>query len=217
MGWMFRIKAGLRRFARRHPRINFLLRAIILFQAAFGGAYGFISGVRSDAAGYDPHAFAIGASFLFAVACVALALTSMRLRWLHKKLRLVTQRNDALTDRNWELKEAEERARILFESQGDLVVLRQADGTIRFVNDAYCALAKKSREALLGTRFELPILEQGKVITDAAGTRSHDQKIATATGARWIGWREGLVRSDADQPADIQCVGRDVTDRTETE
>ena len=217
MGWMFRIKAGLRRFARRHPRINFLLRAIILFQAAFGGAYGFISGVRSDAAGYDPHAFAIGASFLFAVACVALALTSMRLRWLRKKLRLVTQRNDALTDRNWELKEAEERARILFESQGDLVVLRQADGTIRFVNDAYCALAKKSREALLGTRFELPILEQGKVITDAAGTRSHDQKIATATGARWIGWREGLVRSDVDQPADIQCVGRDVTDRTETE
>ncbi|MBN8977844.1 MAG: response regulator [Rhizobiales bacterium] len=217
MGWMFRIKAGLRRFARRHPRINFLLRTIILFQAAFGGAYGFISGVRSDAAGYDPHAFAIGASFLFAVACVALALTSMRLRWLRKKLRLVTQRNDALTDRNWELKEAEERARILFESQGDLVVLRQADRTIRFVNDAYCALAKKSREDLLGTRFELPILEQGKVITDAAGTRSHDQKIATATGARWIGWREGLVRSDADQPADIQCVGRDVTDRTETE
>ncbi|MBN9015434.1 MAG: response regulator [Rhizobiales bacterium] len=217
MGWMFRIKAGLRRFARRHPRINFLLRTIILFQAAFGGAYGFISGVRSDAAGYDPHAFAIGASFLFAVACVALALTSMRLRWLRKKLRLVTQRNDALTDRNWELKEAEERARILFESQGDLVVLRQADGTIRFVNDAYCALAKKSREDLLGTRFELPILEQGKVITDAAGTRSHDQKIATATGARWIGWREGLVRSDVDQPADIQCVGRDVTDRTETE
>lgn len=217
MGWMFRIKAGLRRFARRHPRINFVLRAIILFQAAFGAAYGFISGVRSDAAGYDPHAFAIGASFLFAVACVALALTSMRLRWLRKKLRLVTQRNEALADRNWELKEAEERARILFESQGDLVVLRQADGTIRFVNDAYCALAKKSREALLDTRFELPILEQGKVVTDASGTRTHDQKIATATGARWIGWREGLVRSDADQPADIQCVGRDVTDRTETE
>lgn len=217
MGWMFRIKAGLRRFARRHPRINFALRAIILFQAAFGGAYGFISGVRSDAAGYDPHAFAIGASFLFAVACVALALTSMRLRWMRKKLRIVTQRNETLTDRNWELKEAEERARILFESQGDLVVLREADRTIRFVNNAYCTLAEKSRKALIGTRFELPILEQGKIVTDAGGTRTHDQKIATVTGARWIGWREGLVRSDADQPADIQCVGRDVTDRTETE
>lgn len=217
MGWTFRIKARLRRFGRRHPRINFVLRAIILFQMAFGGAYGFISGVRSDTAGYDPHAFAIGASFLFAVACVALALTSMRLRWMRKKLRVVTQRNEALTDRNWELKEAEERARILFESQDDLIVLRQTDGTIRFVNDAYCKLAKTSREALLGTRFELPILEQGKVTTDAAGTRIHDQKIATDSGARWIGWREGLVRPDVDQPAEIQCVGRDVTDRTEAE
>ncbi|MBN8960422.1 MAG: response regulator [Rhizobiales bacterium] len=217
MGWMFDIKARMRRFARRHPRINFVFRAIILFQVAFGGAYGFITGVRSDTTGYDPHAFAIGTSFLFAVACVALALTSIRLRWLRKKLRSVTQRNEALTDRNWELKEAEERARILFESQGDLVALRQADGTIRFVNDAYCTLAGKSRAALVGTRFELPILEQGKIATDAAGTRTHDQKIATATGARWIGWREGLVRPDVDQPAEIQCVGRDVTDRAETE
>lgn len=217
MGWMFGIKARLRRFARRHPRINFAFRALILFQVAFGGAYGFISGVRSDAAGYNPHAFAIGISFLFALACAALALTSMRLRWLRRKLRTVTQRNEALADRNWELKEAEERARILFESQDDLIVLRQADGTIRSVNDAYCTLAKKSREVLVGTRFELPILEQGKVVTDAAGTRIHDQKIATASGPRWIGWREGLVRPDADEPAEIQCVGRDVTDRTEAE
>lgn len=217
MGWPFRIKARLRRFARRHPRVNFVIRAIILFQVIFGGAYGFIAGARSDAAGYDPHAFAIGAAFLFAVACVALALTSMRLRWMRKRLRLITQRNEALIDRNWELKEAEERARLLFESQDDLIVLRQADGTIRFVNDAYCVLAKQSREALVGTRFALPVLEQGKVLTDASGTRIHDQKIATAIGERWIAWREGLVRPDADQPADIQCVGRDVTDRAETE
>jgi signal transduction histidine kinase/DNA-binding response OmpR family regulator len=36
-------------------------------------------------------------------------------------------------------------------------------------------------------------------------------------GPRWIAWREGLVRLDAGQPAEMQCVGRDVTDRTETE
>jgi PAS domain S-box-containing protein len=214
---MFQIKVRMRRFSRRHPRISFVLRAAILFSAAFGGAYGFIAGSRSDAAGYDPHAFAIGASFLFAIACAALALTSMRLRWMRRKLRLVTQHNEALVDRNWELKEAEERARNLFESQGDLVVLRQADGVIRFVNDAYCALAQQPREALIGTCFELPVLEQGKIVIDVVGTRAHDQKISTATGARWIGWREGLVRSDAGEPAELQCVGRDVTDRTETE
>ena len=42
----------------------------MIFSAAFGGAYGFIAGSRSENSGYDPNAFAIGASFLFALACV---------------------------------------------------------------------------------------------------------------------------------------------------
>src|SRR5260221_6108965 len=36
--------------------------------------------------------------------------------------------NEALADRNWELQEAEQRSRSLFESQGDLIVLRGAGG-----------------------------------------------------------------------------------------
>src|SRR5205814_3930191 len=44
-----------------------------------------------------------------------------------------------------------------------------------------------------------------------------DQNIAAPRGPRWIAWREGLVRNDAGQPAEMQSVGRDVTDRTETE
>ena len=34
----------------------------MIFSAAFGGAYGFIAGSKSEGSGYDPHAFAIGAS-----------------------------------------------------------------------------------------------------------------------------------------------------------
>jgi len=51
--------------------------------------------------------FAIGASFLFALACVALATLSMRLRWMRKRMRKIALHNEALADRNWELKEAE--------------------------------------------------------------------------------------------------------------
>jgi PAS domain S-box-containing protein len=214
---IFRLKPRLRQFARRHPWISFTLRSFVLFSAAFGGAYGFITGSRSENSGYDPHLFAIGASVLFALACVALAMLSMRLRWMRAKLRKVSLHNEALADRNWELKEAEERARSLFESQGDLIVLRNADGVVSFVNDAFCTLAKLPRSALIGTRFTLKVLEQGDVAHQADGTRIHDQKVETALGARWISWREGLVRSDADRPADLQCVGRDVTDRAETE
>jgi PAS domain S-box-containing protein len=217
MGRGFRIKLQIRRFSRRHPWLVFTIRSFTIFSAAFGGAYGFIAGSRSDSAGYDPHAFAIGASFLFAIACVALATLSIRLRWMGRRLRKIAMHNEALADRNWELKEAEERARSLFESQSDLIVLRDPDGCITFVNDAYCELAQQPRHALIGSHFALDILEQGEAAFEASGTRIHDQKIATPLGPRWIAWREGLVRTDAGQPADLQCVGRDVTDRTESE
>jgi PAS domain S-box-containing protein len=193
------------------------IRSFTVFSAAFGGAYGFIAGSRSEQSGYDPNAFAIGASFLFAIACVTLAALSMRLRFMRKRLRKIALHNEALADRNWELKEAEERARSLFESQGDLIVLRDAEGRITFVNDAYCELARQPRSALIGSSFTLKVLEQGDTALESNGTRIHDQKIETALGPRWIAWREGLVRSDAGSPAEMQCVGRDVTDRTETE
>ncbi|HVX78376.1 MAG TPA: ATP-binding protein [Bradyrhizobium sp.] len=212
-----RIKSRMRRLARRYPRIAFVIRSFTIFSAAFGGAYGFIAGSRSEHSGYDPNTFAIGASFLFAIACLALATLSMRMRFMRRKLRKVLLHNEALADRNWELKEAEERTRNLFESQGDLIVLRDAEGRITFANEAYCELAGQPRGALIGSRFTLTVLEQGEVALNGNGTRIHDQKIATPLGPRWIAWREGLVRSDAGQPAETQYVGRDVTDRTETE
>jgi len=123
-----RIRSRLRRLARRHPWVNFTIRSATIFSATFGGAYGFIVGSRTEA--YDPQAFALGASFLFAVACVALATLSMRMRWLRKKMRKIEMHNESLVDRNWELKGAEEHARNLFESQSDLIVLRDSSGII---------------------------------------------------------------------------------------
>ena len=217
MGRTSWIKLRMRRFARRHPWIIFSIRSFMVFSATFGGAYGFIVGSRAENSGYDPHAFAIGASFMFALACLGLAIQSMRLRFLHRKLRKIATHNEALVDRNWELKEAEERARSLFESQGDLIVLRDAEGRVTFANDAFCELAAQPRETLIGSPFPLAVLEQGESAIEPNGTRVHDQKIATSLGPRWIAWREGLVRVDAGAPAETQCVGRDVTDRTETE
>src|SRR5689334_6912485 len=155
----FRTKLRLRRFARRHSRIIFVLRSFTVFSAAFGGAYGFIRGSLSEHSGYNPHTFALGISFLFAMACLALATMSVRQRLLRRKLRSVALHNEALADRNWELQEAEERARRLFESQGDLIVMRDADGVITFANDAYCRMAEQPREALIGSRFVFKVFE----------------------------------------------------------
>lgn len=202
---------------RRHQTVFTILRSLMIFSAGFGGAYGFIKASISDKSGYNPHSFAIGASFLFALACVGLATLSMRLRFVGKKLHKIALHNEVLADRNWELQEAEQRARNLFEQQGDLIVMREACGTIIFVNDAYCRMAGLDRESLVDSRFAFELIEQGESALEPSGTRVHDQRIDSAIGPRWIAWREAWVRSDAGHPAVLQCVGRDVTDRTETE
>jgi PAS domain S-box-containing protein len=213
MKWTYRLKLGLLRFGRRHPRIVFILRTLIVFAAAFGSGYGILVSVVSDR---DPHAVAVGVSLLFALACVALVVLNIRLRLMFGRLRVIAEHNEALADRNWELQEAEQRARSLFESQSDLIVLRDGDGMITFVNDAYCELARKPRSELIGSDFAFELLEQGEVALEPSGTRTYDQKIAGPSGPRWIAWREGLVRTDAGRPAEMQSVGRDVTERTET-
>jgi hypothetical protein len=103
MGRTFRIKLHFRRFSRRHPWLTFTVRSFMIFSIVFGAAYGFIAGSRAENSGYDPHSFAIGVAFLFAIACVALATMSVRFRLLRKKMRKLALHNEALADRNWEL------------------------------------------------------------------------------------------------------------------
>ena len=131
-------------------------------------------------------------------------------RW-EFELRDFERRLDEAADRNWEIREAQERAASFFEAQDDLIVRRDRTGAITYVNDAYCALAGRPREELLGTGFVLPVVEQDETSLLTDGTRSQDQKIAAADGARWIAWREVTVRADGS--SEMQSVGRDVTDR----
>src|SRR5581483_2662453 len=69
---------------------------------------------------------------------------------------------------------------------------------------------------LIGTATALPVLEQGKTEVLPDGTRTYDQKIMTGDGARWLAWRDVIVRSKSGD-TEVQSVGRDVTARTEAE
>src|SRR5581483_10889234 len=183
--------------------------------AAISAGIGFLAGIQVKSQSYDPHAFAMGSAALFAVASMAVAWLLYRRRRLRARYRLLEARCEELADRNWELREAEERARSLLEAQGDLIVRRDAAGRITYANDAFCALAGKPRGQLIGRAAGLDVVERGEAAVLADGTRVHDQKIAAAGGTRWIAWREVAVRGDAG--SETQGVGRDVTDRVEVE
>jgi PAS domain S-box-containing protein len=160
--------------------------------------------------------FTIGGGLTVA-ALGALVLVVRRIQDLRADKRRLEERIEALSDHNWELKEAEERARSFLETQGDVIVRRDGDGRISYVNDAFCALAGRPRAALEGTAFTLDVVEDGGAAVLPDGTRVYDQKIASADGARWIAWREVAMRGGAAARPETQSVGRDVTDRTETE
>ena len=195
--------------------LSLVVRALAITSMSFAAAFGFLSGATAPGAHYDPYSFAIGVAALFGAACGGMGILLSRVRQMKAELRGLEGRLDEAEDRHWEFKEAQERAKSFFEAQGDVIVRRDGKGAITYANDAFCALAGRQREALLGTDFALPVEAQGETTTLADGTRVYDQKIAAADGARWIAWREVTVRSD--HASEMQSVGRDVTDRVSAE
>jgi signal transduction histidine kinase/CheY-like chemotaxis protein len=204
---LLRMRARLRRLLRRRAWISAAVGTALVFTIALG-----------IASLFQNHPTILTAlPVVVALVCATAALLAFRLQRSYDSLRRLSHENAVLTDRNWELKEAEERIRSLIEAQGDFIVRRDSKQRITFANDAYCALAQTPRATLLGTTDTLEVLEQGESATQSDGTRVHDQKIMSEVGPRWIAWRETLVRLDADKPSELHCVGRDVTDRTEAE
>ncbi len=212
-------------------------RSVFVTTAIVFGAIGFLAGIAIQRPNFDPYSFATGVGALFALACAAIAILLARKRKMRHKMLTLEAKLEEFADRNRELREAEERARSLLEAQGDLIVRRDAEGRITYANDAYCTLAGASRETLLGQATALSVLDQSatavladatrvydqKVARSAAGgragvadaTRVYDQKVAHGETARWIAWREGIVRGETG--TEIQSVGRDITGRVEAE
>ena len=166
---------------------------------------------------YDPSLFAIGVGGLFTIACGIILMIAASNGSKDRELLIAATRCEELADHIWALREAEQRATSLLESQGDLIVRRDREGRITYANDAFCTLSGKPREALLGTTTNLKVTEQGKTDTLADGTRMHDQKIMTRDGERWLAWRDVMVWEESDDCAETQSVGRDVTARIQAE
>ena len=124
--------------------LSAIVRGAVILSMSFGAAFSYLATMRSPAVNYDPHTFAVGVAGLFGAACGALGLLYARMRALRSELRALQQRAEELADRNWELKESEERAKSFLAAQGDVIARRDADGRITYVNDAFCALANRA-------------------------------------------------------------------------
>ena len=166
---------------------------------------------------YDPSSFAIGVAGLFAMMCGVMLMVMSR----NSRLRAgAAQRQGALRG----------AGRLHLGAEGGRGARRQParsagrpDRAPRQRRPHHLRQRRvlRARRASRATRcaaprLTLPVLEQGEIRVMPDGTRMHDQKIETADGPRWLAWREAVVFMEASGSAEVQSVGRDVTERTET-
>ena len=124
-----------------------------------------------------------------------------------------------------ELKESEERYRMLVENQSDLVIKCDRAGRLLFVSPSFCKLFGRSEEQLLGQPLLPIILQPGQTgheellpTTACPETGYYREYLSpTVNGNRWIGWALRCTCTTAGQTEAVVGMGRDITDRKEAE
>jgi len=123
------------------------------------------------------------------------------------------------------LRKSEAHYRGLVETQADLITRIAPDGAFTFVNDAYCKKFGKNREELIGHSFT-PLVHPDDLDDTIDAMKNLDippyritieQRAFTIDGWRWIAWEEYAIKDRSGKTLEIQSVGRDITERRQTE
>jgi len=128
------------------------------------------------------------------------------------------------------LKDSEAHYRAIVQFQQELICRWLPDGTLTFVNDAYCHFYGRSRDELLGSSFYHLIPEDARLVlqeeiaaslatlTPAAPIMNYVHLSYNAAGKHcWHEWIDQAIFDDAGQLMEIQSVGRDISDRKHAE
>jgi PAS domain S-box-containing protein len=114
----------------------------------------------------------------------------------------------------------------LAEDQRELVCRFQPDGTLTFVNDAYCRYFDKKREELVGHSFSPLLVEadhgliaevSARLSQDAPFAETEHRVILQGGEVRWLHWINRPLRDADGNVVETHAVGLDVTDRKHAE
>lgn len=124
------------------------------------------------------------------------------------------------------LRESEERYRAVVETQTELVCRYTSDTTLTFVNQAFCRFFGQTRDRLIGRSFTglLPLEARDKMLHEAASALS-SRRLSVWEHAftmpdeaiRWQHWINYPIFDANGRVAEIQAVGRDISDRKRAE
>jgi PAS domain S-box-containing protein len=124
-----------------------------------------------------------------------------------------------------QIKESEEKYRILVENQTDLIVKTDADGRFLFINSAYCNLFDVKEGELLRKSYtplvhedDIPVVEKEvQKLFKPPYNCSYEERAKTRFGWRWIHWEAKSVLDENGNVKELIGTGRDITDRKNAE
>ncbi len=124
------------------------------------------------------------------------------------------------------LQQSEARYRAVVEDQTDMISRFLPDGTLTFVNDAYCRCYGKTRDELIGQNLLRLLPEdchekvQQKIaaLSRACPALTSDQRLVTAEGeVRWQQWTDRMIFDSQGNFVEFQATGRDITEQKKAE
>lgn len=121
-----------------------------------------------------------------------------------------------------QLKFSEARYRAIVEDQTELIARSLPDGTITFVNEAYCRYFNLERDLIYGMNFLDNVYEPDQELVlrcvnslnIKSPVKALESRVKMSDGTiRWLNWTHRAIYDDDDNLIDYQSVGSDVTER----
>lgn len=133
-----------------------------------------------------------------------------------------------ITDRirmEQELRDREEKYRLIVDNIGDLVVKVDKEGRFLYVSPSYCATFGKSESELIGKTFLPLVHEEDRASTMEAMKALYvpphraymEQRAMTVQGWKWLAWSDTAMLDKEGRVSEIIGVGRDITERKKIE
>lgn len=125
-----------------------------------------------------------------------------------------------------ELKKSERRYRAIVQDQAELICRFLPDGTLTFVNDAYCRYFGRKQAELISRSFMTLIPEEDRdMVHKQFNSLTYDNPVATCEHRvilpsgeiSWMSWSDQAIFDDQNRLMEFQSVGRDITQRKRME
>lgn len=124
-----------------------------------------------------------------------------------------------------ELRDSEEKYRLLIENQTDMIVKTDIAGRFLYASPSYCRLFGKLEKELLGNVYKPQVHIDDRLVAENAlasmlnppYTSSYEERVQTINGWRWIQWDANALFGERGEIIGFIRSGRDVTERKKRE